>query len=117
MILTARWIVAACVCVCVRVCAYVCVRACVCVCVVVAAGCGVSVQKIACRPDEPGNNAGHDQKKKKKSYVSVFLGISSARFKRPAMDRVGGIIMLVAFVAGVSVITSDFYADFLQFTL
>ncbi len=47
----------------------------------------------------------------------VMLGISAIRFKKPVVDRIGGVLMLVAYVVALSVVVSDFYVTLFKFSI
>jgi Ca2+/Na+ antiporter len=49
-------------------------------------------------------------------YMTIILGVSSARYKKPVVDRFGGFVMLVMFIGIVAIIIADFYAHIFKFS-
>ena len=49
-------------------------------------------------------------------YMIMTLGLSSIRYKKPVVDRLGGVVMLVLFLAVIVIVVADYYAHIFTFS-
>eukprot|EP00750_Incisomonas_marina_P027191 INCI6151.1.p1 GENE.INCI6151.1~~INCI6151.1.p1 ORF type:complete len:610 (-),score=68.24 INCI6151.1:429-2258(-) len=48
-------------------------------------------------------------------YMIMTLGLSTLRFKKPVVDRVGGVVMLGCFLVVIGIVVADFYGHIFTF--